>query len=507
MSIQSSLAISKCIEVQMDLQPSYISQASINSSNFEDVEHCIKSIIDAGIPQRLRDNYLRSVGKFSETSIKTSTDTTNTPLNTRRKLFQYDFDLDVDMELDIDLNINAQPDLLRQSIEGENWIAKLTPEDMATIGILYGKLAKIEVLDSKYWATVDSLADYTHGLNLTEWTSACETIKKWILPWTNKTRQDLYAAMSDYTRLNGMASIYIDRLNQVRAELIDFSRIGLNTTSVHTELETNLDNLMSEAALTSGSIAFYGSIGVSLFETGQVKDIDHLFYFTSLYMLTDHWLDDPKIKSQNKVAMARKLSDLVERPRLVGDHPVLAVMTDRLLKLIEAIPGSHEVLKDAFYAEMVSGMIQGQNNLSGDTYLKVCEWKGGAMLHSMQAICGVKPDRSGYILGACIQLVDDMHDIDEDIAEGIHTIATYVRKKHGNLDPLLFYTINLLEKLDAKHTIFKPFILGMTMHSVAIIPHFSAELHEYCRPYFPFDRTYDLRGVIYERIIRAMRCR
>ena len=382
-----------------------------------------------------------------------------------------------------------------------NWLSKISNEDMKMITRLYSKLSNIKISDVDHFKLFDNLENYTTGVKLPQWPNVKIIIQRWILPWTEYSRSKLYTAISEYTKMNGMITLYINRLNKMREEL--FNLVKQQDKSNEYILKAN--NLLSEAALTSGGIAFYGSIGLSLMETYKVCNVDHLFYFTSLYMLTDYWFDDPSLKDVDKISTAKTLIDLIENPRLVKGNPVLTLMTDILLRLIKEVPNSYDILKNAFYSEIVSTMIQGQDDLPADVYLKVCEWKGGAMLNSMQVICGSKPDKSCYIVGACIQLIDDMHDIDEDMEDGINTIATHINKKYGNLDCLFFYMINLLTKLDKKHTLFKPFMLGMIMHSIAIIPHFSKELHDVCEPFFPFEKNYDLRGVIYDRMMRVMR--
>lgn len=426
-----------------------------------------------------------------------------------RPKFKYDTG---PIKFKIDLGIISSPikNVSNLNIKSDrNW-SEISREDMKTISQLYTRLEKIKIFFPDYFDTMDKLKDYSNGVKLAQWGKVKDIIQRWILPWTNESRTKLYATISEYTKINGMINIYIDRLNGIQRELAKFIKCdkdlniqeSLNNGDID---KSRINSLLSEAALTSGGIAFYGSIGVSLVETAKVCNVDHLFYFTSLYMLTDHWLDDPTMNEKTKMETARTLMKLIEDPQPVKEPPVLAVMTDCLLKLIRAVPKCYKSLKDAFYAEMVSAVVQKQANLPGSVYLKICEWKGGAMLQAMQTICGSAPDRSGYLVGACIQLVDDMHDIDEDIADGINTIATYIKDKYGNLDPLFLYTVNMLSHFDNKHTLFKPCILGMMMHSIAIIPHFSKELYDVCYPYFPFGRTYDLRGVIYDRMMRVMR--
>lgn len=409
----------------------------------------------------------------------------------RRDRYSY---IDDGCEINFD-DILVDNDVKRVSTSkspSDSWSRSMTKDDLKMITGLYRRLDGISISSSTYFEKMNSLKNYSTGIHLEEWPVVQLMIQRWILPWTTDSRSKLYGWICGYTD-QSFISLYINRLHSIREELIVSDDVD------------RVNSLLSEAALTSGGIAFYGSIGVSLLETAKVCNVDHLFYFTSLYMLTDYWLDEPTADEKKKISTIRTLVDLIENPRRVHDSGALSIMTDRLVRLIEEIPGSYPVLKDAFYAEIVSAIIQKQSELPPEVYLKVCEWKGGAMLHSMQIICGSKPDKSGYLVGACIQLVDDMHDIDEDIAEGINTIATYIKSKYGNLDPLFFYTVHLMEDFDDKHTLFKPFILGMMMHSIAIIPHFSKELFEVCRPLFPFDRTYDLRGVIYDRMMRLFR--
>lgn len=369
-------------------------------------------------------------------------------------------------------------------------------QDDDVIKLLYGKLINVSISDPSYFEWLDNLKDYTHGVHLPQWIDSSKTIADWVMVWDGSKRKWFEDLMNHLCDAEKLMTIYLSRVDSVYDELTKMSHSDTNRDIDR----SNLRNLLSEAALTSGGIEFYGSIGISLLETGTVCNIDHLFHFTTMYMLTDHWLDDATINREQKLKMAVKLYRLVQNPRRVHDSPVISILTDRLVNLVRDRPLSHSILKEAFEAEMISAVVQSKGNLSADMYLKICEWKGGSMIQVIQSLCGSKPDRSGYIAGACIQLMDDMHDIDEDIADGIHTIATHIKNRYGNLDPLLFYTINLVNQLDEKHTLLKPGLMAMMMHSVSLIPYFSSELREKCVRYFPLEDEFGPRRRLYDKM-------
>ena len=339
-------------------------------------------------------------------------------------------------------------------------------------------------------------------------------VKQWVLPWSKRDRKKLESFLTDNSQLSIYTQVYMQRIANIKTQLAFDSNMQFSNTETDRTREPaiaakademGIDKIMSEAALTSGGVAVYGSMAVSLFETYKICNIDHLFAFTSLYMLTDTWLDDPNISKQSKIKVGALLADVIEKPRLITTSPVLYILSKNLLKLVTDIPASHKWLKEAYYSEMKSAIIQHLPNLSWSVYLGLAEWKGGTMVQCMQAIAGAEPDRYGYMVGACIQLIDDIHDIDEDIEEGIETIAIHVNKKYGCLDPLLYYTVHLIDQFAVKHTIFKPFLLQMLMHSLAIIPHFSSKLREEMKAYFPLDESVSLRGEIYEKMLQMLR--
>lgn len=471
-----------------------LAQLSYQSScqlPFQEVGQGIRYALSDSILSSIRNNYRAAGYRVGDSSIAHNPSIVKSEpeiSGIRMRCYIYD-------ESEIDMSDVISTDDRAVNIEttepsSKNWVSGMSKQDIKLIGDMYQRVERQKICSGDLNEMLSN-GDYTTGVKLEQWPEAKSVIDKWILPWSDDTRSDLYDWISTYSS-ESFVGLYINRLNNIREELLDGDTSRAN-------------ELLSEASLTSGGIAFYGSMGLSLLETGKVCNVDHLFYFTTLYMLTDYWLDDPKIKDRGKISTMRTLIDLIENPKRVYGQGCLSIMTDRLVKLIEEVPESYHVLKNVFYAEIASAMIQRQSNLPLDVYLKICEWKGGAMLQSMQVICGSKADPSGYLVGACIQLIDDMHDIDEDVADGIHTVATHVKSLCGNLDPLFLYTVRLMSRFDTKHTFFKPFILGMMMHSIAIIPYFSTELHNICKEFFPFDRTYDLRAVIYDRMLRVLR--
>lgn len=269
----------------------------------------------------------------------------------------------------------------------------------------------------------------------------------------------------------------------------------------------NKQILLSENSLTSGCIAFYGSAIVSFLATGQIHNLDNLFHFTTLYMLTDHTLDSVNESESSKLDLALKLYRLLENPVLLSktkNDKQLGLLCQSLLDLMRQVPSSYPAIKLSYQAEMISFMLQNRADLDIDLYLKMSQWKGATMVQAMQAIVGLTPDDQGYLLGTIIQFADDIDDVSEDMADGINTIATHMVKHYKYLDNLLYYTIMLVESVAGQYKSIRPLILLMLMHSVSKVPYFSKELVAELKPYFPLQPSIKLQQNMHHIMIQKL---
>ena len=243
----------------------------------------------------------------------------------------------------------------------------------------------------------------------------------------------------------------------------------------------------TKGPLISGAVCFYGSMLMSLLQLGYINNIEHLFTFASCYMLMDYHLDDPSIPDETKKQTLRNInsfmcqmqgSDMDQQTKNSLDNqtknssdnqtknspdnqkdPIIEVIGKQYLKMVRNIPCSEVHLKNIFTIESKTQATQKYSNKKREEYLKICEDKGGYTCYALQSLLELPITGEEYTLGACIQLVDDLLDIDEDMDSNIHSIVTHDYSTDGNLDKLLEYTVNRISDMDRKYNLFKPILL------------------------------------------------
>lgn len=254
--------------------------------------------------------------------------------------------------------------------------------------------------------------------------------------------------------------------------------------------EINYD--FTEGAKSSGAICFFGSVIMSLLQLGYINNMEELFTFSSCYILTDHYLDDATITMEKKIKTIKQINIFIKN---VGentemeqiDSPLIRAVADKYIEMVTKIPGSEPHLKELFHAEVKTMYLQTHDNLDRDTYLDICEWKGGLTCNAIQSLLGLEITNSEYTLGACIQLVDDMLDINDDIHLNINTIATYDYQKDGNLDRLLIYTVNRIDEMENRYAFFKPILfLGLVLAVHTNRDKYSSEIIKIINPFIHY---------------------
>lgn len=222
-----------------------------------------------------------------------------------------------------------------------------------------------------------------------------------------------------------------------------------------------------ESVIASGAMCFFGSLLMSICQLGYVKNINNLFTFAACYILTDHYIDDNNVSSDDKKRTIEDINTFVNNIDLgikdiyINDKTIRDV-AEKYISMINKIPSSHYHLKKMFQVEIETMYLQSKDNLSREKYLEISEWKGGLFCNAIQSILELEVTSAEYSLGSLIQGVDDIFDIEDDIHLGINTIATHDYKVYGNLDKILSYCINKTDELDKKYNIFKPVLyLGL----------------------------------------------
>lgn len=262
-----------------------------------------------------------------------------------------------------------------------------------------------------------------------------------------------------------------------RSTMVQFyvAILGVDLSSFFEEFSERISRIeydFVESAITSGAMCFFGSLVMSLTQLGYINNIEELFTFAACYILTDHYLDDNTVVMENKVNTIHQINKFIDMVKNHQNHhnkiridsPIIKVVAKNYISMVTKIPSSERYLREVFQAEVKTMYLQTHDNLDRDTYLEISEWKGGLFCNAIQAILELEVTQAEYDLGACIQLVDDILDIEDDMSLGISTIVTHDYKVYGNLDRLLMYTVDRIDNLDRKYNLFKVILCwGLTL--------------------------------------------
>lgn len=259
--------------------------------------------------------------------------------------------------------------------------------------------------------------------------------------------------------------------------------------------------VMTESSLTTGAACFYCGLALRLLHdhrdlTTLPKQLDALFSFTMLYMLADHYLDDSQVKQSSKDELVKQI-EIAMTTNESSDHPLVV----HYRKIIELIPEAKEPLQLAIRSELQSCKVQKIEGLTREQYREMAYDKGGTSVQILQAIMGIYPDDAGYQLGACIQIVDDIIDVDDDAAERIHTMMT----ESEFLDEAFVETVHQIDGLPNEYNIFKPALMLMLLYGLAeSSQRYSSSFLEGMQDYV-IERKIEVRRLFYSIIMNSIK--
>jgi hypothetical protein len=167
-----------------------------------------------------------------------------------------------------------------------------------------------------------------------------------------------------------------------------------------------------------------------------------LFAYSMLYPLTDNWLDDPTVSEVRKRAFSerfgRRLAGRAVRPEDDRDRPAF-----RLVETIESefprcqCPWVYESLLAIHGGQTRSLDQQHRSRLSAEEVLAISFEKGGssvlADLHLVMDAPRPAEQRFAFGFGVLLQLLDDLQDVEDDLAAG-HVTAFTRAAARGPLD-------------------------------------------------------------------------
>jgi hypothetical protein len=178
-----------------------------------------------------------------------------------------------------------------------------------------------------------------------------------------------------------------------------------------------------------------------------------LFAYSMLYPVTDNWLDDPSVSSADKRAFNRRFGwRLAGRPgRALGARGGAAF---RLVETIEGelpradFPRVYESLLAIHEAQSRSLDQQDGTKLSEAELLAISVEKGGSSvltdLHLVTQTPRPSEERFAFGFGVFLQLLDDLQDVEDDLAAGHETLFT----RAARLGPLDEPTARLARFID-----------------------------------------------------------
>jgi hypothetical protein len=158
-----------------------------------------------------------------------------------------------------------------------------------------------------------------------------------------------------------------------------------------------------------------------------------LFAYSMLYPLTDNLLDDPRVESGAKRAFnerfGRRLAGLPVLPAGAGEAAVF-----RLVERIEdefprhAFADVHASLL-AIHGGQVSSLSQQDDPALTDAEILAisCEKGGSSVLADLYLVAGragEREERFAFGYGVALQLLDDLQDVESDLAAGHQTLFT-----------------------------------------------------------------------------------
>jgi hypothetical protein len=169
---------------------------------------------------------------------------------------------------------------------------------------------------------------------------------------------------------------------------------------------------------------------------------DGLFAYSMLYPLTDNRLDDPASDTAAKRAFNRRFGRrLAGTPCLPADRGEAAAFA--LVARIEgefpraAFPAVHASLLAIHAAQCRSLGQQDDPRLGEDELVSIsCEKGGASVLADLYLVAGAPGEsdcRFAFGYGVFLQLLDDLQDVDADLAAGHHTLFTRAAAR-GALD-------------------------------------------------------------------------
>ena len=278
---------------------------------------------------------------------------------------------------------------------------------------------------------------------------ACDIARKWLPPVREQDKIALMECLNGTEKTCG--SPFIEKY-------VEFLLPYTEVLGISTE-----DNKPREAdCVASGFLFFYACVVYIMHFPNSKEHIEDAFLYTVLYMLVDNYVDDIRVDDSLKQVAIDQMFILIKDPmaheRLPLADPVLKTIATVYHRLTTRCPNTRYPMMQILKAEIDGAVIQKRCDCTRQEYYDTALLKGGYSVAVLQHIVGDTDEsiaRASFQLGEITQLMDDMNDVMADREKGIHTIATHDLAEYGNLDNLWLDTINRINKIDDRFTVFK----------------------------------------------------
>jgi hypothetical protein len=178
-----------------------------------------------------------------------------------------------------------------------------------------------------------------------------------------------------------------------------------------------------------------------------------LFAYSMLYPLTDNRLDDPRVPAAEKRAFNERFGRRLAGRPSEGRGPADAAVFALVARIEEefpraAFPDVHESLLAIHRAQVRSLLQQDGPGLTDDEILAIsCEKGGTSVLADLYLVTGrarAAEESFAFGFGVCLQLLDDLQDVEPDLEAGHQTLFT----RTARLGPLDEPTARLARFID-----------------------------------------------------------
>lgn len=181
--------------------------------------------------------------------------------------------------------------------------------------------------------------------------------------------------------------------------------------------------------------------------------------YSLLYPYTDNFLDNEDLTDIDKLSFAERFRNRLRGQDVAPASEIEEKMFD-LVSLIEKdIPrrqypevyGSLLLIHNAQVDSLVRQKQKNPNAWSNDDLLAMSISKGGASVLADAYLIqpDINPDlaRLSYRIGFCLQMVDDLQDMEEDLQNGDVTIFTKEYQARGNVDGAVIKLLHLVDSI------------------------------------------------------------